>query len=433
MLIRWLWLNQRLFNKTKRNMDDDRERVNEMRDLGRRLKLNINNRFMNTKSLKLPTVVQEHLVDYKMPINLNYMWNWGFIGGVCLMIQIVTGIFLVMHYVPDVNGAFDSVEHIMREVKMGWLIRYMHANGASMFFIIIYIHMLRGIYYGSYYYPREGVWITGVMIYALMMATAFLGYTLVYGQMSLWGSTVITNMITAIPKWGALMLKWLIGGYTIGDATLKRFFSLHYLIPMIILGMVLIHLAILHIKGSNNPTGLSIVGDEWNKKEKTNFYPKYYIKDGLSLIIVLMLLIAIVSYRPNILGHVDNYIKADMMVTPEHIVPEWYFLPFYAILRSIPSKIGGILGMIGAIILLMILPIMERYRIKRETIENIRGPEWKMGYRIWFWIFVACCLILGWVGGKPVEEPYVMVGRIMTIYYYIYMICLIIRFRWWKK
>jgi len=288
--------------------------------------------------IKIPivSIINDHIVDYPTPINLNYFWGFGSLAGMCLLIQIVTGVCLAMHYSPHVDLAFNSIEHIMRDVNNGWLLRYMHANGASMFFITVYIHIGRGLYYTSYGYPRLFLWYSGVVIFILMMATAFMGYVLPWGQMSFWGATVITNLFSAIPYVGESISFWLWGGFSVDNATLNRFFSLHYLLPFLISGLALVHLALLHLEGSSNPLGVC------TKVDKVSFYPYFVLKDLFGFFLFLLVFAYFLFFEPNLMGHPDNYIRANALVTPTHIVPEWYFLPFYAILRSIPDKLGGV-------------------------------------------------------------------------------------------
>lgn len=299
--------------------------------------------------------IDSHIVDYPTPLNLNYLWSFGSAAGLCLVIQMISGILLAMHYTPHIDLAFSSVEHIMRDVNNGWLIRYLHANGASMFFIVVYCHLFRGLFYGSYMFPRQLLWVSGVVIFLLMMATGFMGYVLPWGQMSFWGATVITNLFSAIPVVGSSIVEWLWGGFSVGNATLNRFFSLHYLLPFVIAGLVIVHLSLLHTDGSSNPLGVN------TNVQTISFYPYFYVKDLFAFFILVFFLSVIIVYYPNSLGHPDNYIPANPMSTPAHIVPEWYFLPFYAILRSIPDKLGGVLAMFGAIVVLMILPFFKYF------------------------------------------------------------------------
>lgn len=356
-------------------------------------------------------IVNNHLIDYPTPINIHYAWNFGFLSAMCLIIQIVTGIFLAMHYTPHVDLAFISVEHIMRDVNFGWLLRYMHANGASMFFIVVYIHIFRGLYYGSYAAPRQFVWVIGVVILLLMIITAFIGYVLPWGQMSLWGATVITNLVSAVPLVGDSIVAWLWGGFSVDNATLNRFFSLHYLLPFVIAAASLVHLAALHQEGSGNPLGIDASGD------KIPMYPYFIVKDLLGIVIFIILFSFFVYFSPNLLGHPDNYIEANPMVTPAHIVPEWYFLPFYAILRSIPHKLGGVICMIFAIVVLALLPWIHS--------TEIRSSRFRPIYRVLYWSMAACCLILGWIGGMPVEDPYIIIGQIASIYYFFYFLIIL--------
>lgn len=322
-----------------------------------------------------------------------------------LIIQLLTGIFLAMHYVPDINLAFSSVEHIMRDVNNGWFLRYLHANGASFFFIVVYIHIFRGLYYGSYIKPRHLVWCSGVIIFLVMMGTAFMGYVLPWGQMSFWGATVITNLFSAIPLVGPSIVDWLWGGFSVSQPTLNRFFSLHFLFPFVIAGLAGLHLVLLHQAGSSNPLGVYTVS------ENIAFYPYLYIKDLYGFFLLMFGYMFIVMYYPNVLGHADNYILANSMSTPAHIVPEWYFLPFYAILRSIPNKIGGAVAMFFSIIVLMLLPFINT--------SEVRSTLFRPLYRIFFWtIFLDFCF-LGWIGQKPVQFPYEELGLMLTVYYFI--------------
>ena len=356
----------------------------------------------NKKSLF--AVINNHLIDYPTPINLNYFYGFGSLAGIMLVIQILTGIFLAMHYTPHIDLAFNSVEHIMRDVNNGWLIRYTHANGASFFFIVVYVHIFRGLYYGSYITPRENLWCSGVIIFILMMATAFMGYVLPWGQMSFWGATVITNLFSAVPVVGKDIVDWLWGGFAVDNPTLNRFFSLHFTFPFVIAGAVLIHLILLHEVGSNNPLGLTL------KTENIPFYPYFYTKDLFGLMILLLTFFIFVFYYPNTLGHPDNYIEANPMKTPLHIVPEWYFLPFYAILRSIPNKIGGVIAMFGSLLILLTIPFTNS--------SEIRSTAFRPIFKVCYWLLVVAFLLLGWVGQMPVEYPYTEIGVISMIYYF---------------
>ncbi len=349
-------------------------------------------------------------VSYPVPRNLNYWWTFGGILAFMLMAQIVTGVILVMHYTPHVDMAFNSVEAIMRDVNYGWLLRYAHSNGASMFFVAVYIHMFRGMYYGSYKEPREVLWILGVIIYLLMMATGFLGYTLPWGQMSFWGATVITNFFSAIPIFGESIVTWLWGGFGVGNPTLQRFFSLHYLLPFAILGVVVLHIWALHQVGQNNPEGV----DPKVKGDTVPFSPHATLKDMFFMCCFLVVFAWFAFYIPNYLGHPDNYIPADPGVTPAHIVPEWYYLPFYAILRSIPNKLLGVIALFGSIILLAFLPWLDT--------SKVRSAKYRPLFRQFFWIFVATCLVLGWLGAMPAEGGYVIASRVLTAWYFIHLL-----------
>jgi len=357
------------------------------------------------------SILDSHIIDYPTPINLNYMWSFGSTAGLCLVIQIITGIFLAMHYTPHVDLAFSSVEHIMRDVNNGWLIRYLHANGASMFFIVVYCHIFRGLYYGSYINPRGHLWCSGVIIFLLMMATAFMGYVLPWGQMSFWGATVITNLFSAIPYAGGAIVEWLWGGFSIDNATLNRFFSLHYLMPFVIAGLTILHLTLLHSVGSNNPLGIN------KNVDSIPFYPYFYVKDLFSFLLLVALFSFFVFYYPNALGHADNYITANPLVTPAHIVPEWYFLPFYAILRSIPDKLGGVAAMVGAILILLALPVINTSEIRSSKFRPIFG--------FLYWFIVSDFLILGWIGQKPVESPFIEIGMAGTVFYFMFFLVLL--------
>lgn len=359
----------------------------------------------------LISVVNNHLIDYPTPININYFYGFGSLAGLMLLIQILTGIFLAMHYTPHIDFAFNSVEHIMRDVNNGWLIRYTHANGASFFFIVVYIHMFRGLYYGSYINPREHLWCSGVLIFILMMATAFMGYVLPWGQMSFWGATVITNLFSAIPLIGKNIVELLWGGFSVDNPTLNRFFSLHFTLPFLIVGLVLLHLVLLHENGSNNPLGIYI------KNESISFYPYFYVKDLFGFIVLMLIFFIFIYYYPNTLGHPDNYIPANPMKTPLHIVPEWYFLPFYAILRSIPNKIGGVIAMFGSLIILLTIPFTNS--------SEIRSTIFRPLFKIFYWLLVVAFLILGWIGQMPVDYPYTEIGIMAMIYYFSFFIIII--------
>jgi ubiquinol-cytochrome c reductase cytochrome b subunit len=353
-----------------------------------------------------------HFGIYKTPKNLNYMWNMGSIAGIALVIQIITGLFLSMHYTPDVDKAFESVEKIMRNVNYGWLIRYMHAVGASMFFVAIYLHIFRALYYGSYKKPRELLWQIGLIIFLTMMATAFMGYVLPWGQMSYWGATVITNLFSAIPFIGENIVTWLWGGFSVGNPTLNRFYSLHFLLPFIIVALVVIHIWALHTHGSNNPTGVKL-----KDKDMINFHPYYTVKDFVGFGVYFLIFAYFIFYKPNLLGHPDNYTPANPLVTPAHIVPEWYFLPFYAILRAVPSKLGGVLMMFGSILILFFMPWLDK--------SPVRSSNYRPLYKWAYWAFLIDCLILGYVGGKPAEEPYLTISRVAASYYFFHFLVLV--------
>ena len=377
------------------------------------------NGFTRWLDSRLPVLrlVNDSFVDYPTPKNLNYWWTFGGILSFCLAVQIVTGIVLAMHYVPTTELAFASVEKIMRDVNYGWLIRYVHANGASMFFIAVYIHMFRGLYYGSYKAPREVLWILGVLIYLLMMATAFFGYVLPWGQMSFWGATVITNLFGAIPLVGESLRTWLWGGFAVGDPTLNRFFSLHYLFPFLIAGVVILHVWALHVAGQGNPAGIEVKDP---KKDTVPFTPYATIKDAFGLVLFMILFAYFVFFNPNGLGEPDNYIEANPLSTPAHIVPEWYLLPFYAILRAVPDKLGGVILMFGAIAILFVLPWLDT--------SKVRSARFRPLFKQFFWIFVVACLGLGYCGGQSPDKILISVGdggfdvtdlsRILTIYYF---------------
>jgi len=363
--------------------------------------------------LKQPlfSVVNDHLIDYPTPSNLTYMWSFGSLAGICLVIQIASGIFLAMHYTPNIEYAFASVEHIMRDVEGGWFLRYLHANGASMFFIVVYLHILRGLYYGSYASPRELVWIVGVVILLLMIITAFIGYVLPWGQMSFWGATVITSLASAIPVVGVDITHWLWGGFSVDNATLNRFFSLHYLLPFIIAGATIVHIAALHQYGSNNPLGT------YASVDKVSFYPYFYVKDLIGWVVFFIFFSVFIFFYPNTLGHPDNYIPANPMSTPAHIVPEWYFLPVYAILRSIPNKLGGVAAIGLVFVCLFALPFLNTSPVRSSTFRPI--------YKKLYWFLVADCVLLGWIGMKPVEDPYVIVGQLASLFFFFYFLVLV--------
>ncbi|MGE0619797.1 MAG: cytochrome c1 [Afipia sp.] len=362
------------------------------------------------RRLPIGGLIHSSFVAYPTPRNLNYWWTFGAILSMMLGVQIITGVILAMHYTPHVDFAFKSVELIVRDVNYGWLLRYLHSNGASMFFIAVYIHMFRGLYYGSYKEPREVLWILGVIIYLLMMATGFMGYVLPWGQMSFWGATVITNLFSAIPYFGESIVTLLWGGYSVGNPTLNRFFSLHYLLPFVIAGVVVLHIWALHVAGQNNPAGV----EPKTEKDTVPFTPYATIKDGFGMACFLLFFAWFIFYIPNYLGDPDNYIPANPAVTPAHIVPEWYYLPFYAILRSIPNKLAGVIAMFSAIIVLAFLPWLDS--------AKTRSSKYRPRAKQFFWIFVAICLGLGWLGAKPAEGIYVIAGRVLTFAYFAYFL-----------
>ena len=358
------------------------------------------------KRLPIGGLVYDSFVAYPTPRNLNYWWTFGGILTFMLGVQIITGIVLAMHYTPNVLLAFDSVEGIMRDVNYGWLIRYVHANGASMFFVAAYIHMFRGMYYGSYKEPREVLWILGVILLLLMIATGFMGYVLVWGQMSFWAATVITNLFSAIPGVGGAIVTWLWGGFAVGDPTLNRFFSLHYLLPFVIAGVVVLHVWALHVVGQNNPAGIEPKSD----KDTVPFTPYATAKDAFGIMVFCLVFAWFVFYIPNYLGHADNYIPANPAVTPAEIVPEWYYLPFYAILRSIPDKLLGVCALFAAIAILAFMPWLDT--------SKVRSARYRPLYRQFFWLFVITCIMLGWLGSKPPTGIYVILARLFTVYYF---------------
>jgi ubiquinol-cytochrome c reductase cytochrome b subunit len=380
--------------------------------------------------MRLPIIrfAYDTMLEFPTPKNLNYWWTFGGILAVCLGIQIVTGIVLAMHYVPHVDYAFNSVERIMRDVNYGWLVRYIHASGASMFFLAVYIHIVRGMYYGSYKAPREVLWILGCVIYVLMMATAFFGYVLPWGQMSFHGAVVITNLIGAIPVIGNSITTWLWGGFAVDDPTLNRFFSLHYLLPFVIAGVVGLHIWALHVPGNNNPTGVNVK----SKADTVPFHPYYTVKDGFAIVLYLILFAVFVFFEPQALLSPDNSIQANPLVTPQHIVPEWYLLPFYAILRAIPNKLMGVAALAGAILCLFVLPWLDT--------SKVRSMRYRPTMRIWFLIFIATGVVLGWcgaqapddavIGGGPVGfmlldsdiNSVVWLSRIAGLYYFAYFL-----------
>ncbi len=364
---------------------------------------------------RLPLLsLSAHFREYPTPKNLNYWWTFGAILTFFLVAQIATGIVLAMHYVAHADLAFDSIEHIMRDVNYGWLLRYLHSNGSSMFFLAVYVHIFRSLFYGSHKSPREIIWILGVLIYILMMATAFMGYVLPWGQMSFWAATVITNLFTAIPLIGESITTWFWGGYAVDNPTLNRFYSLHYLVPFLILGLVILHIWALHIPGNNNPTGIEITRPS---KDTIPFHPHITIKDLFALLVFLIIFLGFVFFSPDVLGHPDNYIPANPMVTPYHIVPEWYLLPFYAILRSVPDKLGGVVLLFASLLILLALPWLDRGKVRSAVFRPI--------YKQFFWLFVIDILVLGYMGAMPAEGTYLLIARIGTAYYFLHFLIIL--------
>jgi len=374
-----------------------------------------NNKVVAWIDHRLPifSYLEKEYHTFPTPRNFNYFWNFGAIATVMLVLMIVTGVVLAMNYTPNSELAFDSVERIMRDVPSGWLIRYMHMTGASFFFAAVYVHIFRGLYYGSYKAPRELLWMLGVVILLLMMATAFLGYVLPWGQMSFWGATVITNLFSAIPVVGDSIVTWLWGGFAVDNPTLNRFFALHYLLPFIIVAVVALHVVALHVHGSNNPLGIDPKGPQ----DTVPFHPYYTMKDGFGLTVFLIIYAAFVFFAPNSLGEPVNYVQANPLVTPNEIVPEWYLLPFYAILRSIPDKLGGVIAMFGSIALLFVLPWLDTSRVRSCTFRPI--------YKWFVFVLVIDVLVLGYCGAHPPEGGFVIASRLATIYYFFHFLVLL--------
>lgn len=362
-------------------------------------------------------IANNALVDLPAPINISRWWNFGSLLGLCLIIQILTGLFLAIHYTADVNIAFYRVNHICRDVNYGWLLRTLHANGASFFFICIYLHVGRGIYYGSFLFTPT--WLIGVIILFLVIGTAFIGYVLPWGQISFWGATVITNLLSAVPYLGIDLVQWVWGGFAVDNATLTRFFTFHFILPFIVLAITIIHLLFLHQTGSNNPIGLN------SNIDKIPFHPYFTFKDIVGFIIIIFLLISLVLINPNLLGDPDNFIPANPLVTPAHIQPEWYFLFAYAILRSIPNKLGGVIALILSIAILMILPFYN--------LRKFRGIQFYPINQILFWIILVTVILLTWIGARPVEEPYVLLGQILTVIYFLYYLINPLVTKWWDN
>nr|AEL97115.1 cytochrome b [Aetobatus ocellatus]BAA78472.1 cytochrome b [Aetobatus narinari] len=369
------------------------------------------------KTHPLFKIINNSLIDLPAPSNISSWWNFGSLLALCLAIQILTGLFLAMHYTPDISTAFSSVAHICRDVNYGWLIRNTHANGASMFFICIYLHIARGIYYGSYLYKET--WNIGVIILIMLMATAFVGYVLPWGQMSFWGATVITNLLSAFPYIGDTLVQWIWGGFSIDNATLTRFFTFHFLLPFVIVALTMIHLLFLHDTGSNNPTGLP------SDMDKIPFHPYFSFKDILGFFILLLLLTLLTLFTPNLLTDTENFIPANPLVTPPHIKPEWYFLFAYAILRSIPNKLGGVLALAFSILILLLIPMLHTSKQRSLTFRPIT--------QILFWMLVTNTIILTWIGGQPVEQPFITIGQIASITYFSFFLLLFPIAGWWEN
>nr|ADT62445.1 cytochrome b [Poecilia vivipara]ADX96247.1 cytochrome b [Poecilia vivipara]AUG59405.1 cytochrome b [Poecilia vivipara] len=361
------------------------------------------------KSHPLLKIANDALVDLPAPVNISAWWNFGSLLGLCLIAQILTGLFLAMHYTSDISMAFSSVAHICRDVNYGWLIRNMHANGASLFFVCIYLHIGRGLYYGSYLYKET--WNIGVILLLLVMMTAFVGYVLPWGQMSFWGATVITNLLSAVPYVGDTLVQWIWGGFSVDNATLTRFFAFHFLLPFIVAAATLVHLIFLHETGSNNPIGLNSDAD------KISFHPYFSYKDLLGFIFLLTTLVALALFSPNLLGDPENFTPANPLVTPPHIKPEWYFLFAYAILRSIPNKLGGVLALLASILVLMVIPLLHTSKQRSLTFRPLT--------QLLFWLLIADVIILTWIGGMPVEHPFIIIGQIASFLYFFLFLFLI--------
>nr|QXI50408.1 cytochrome b [Hypanus berthalutzae]QXI50434.1 cytochrome b [Hypanus berthalutzae]QXI50447.1 cytochrome b [Hypanus berthalutzae]QXI50460.1 cytochrome b [Hypanus berthalutzae]QXI50473.1 cytochrome b [Hypanus berthalutzae] len=369
------------------------------------------------KTHPLFKIINNSLIDLPTPTNISIWWNFGSLLGLCLIIQILTGLFLAMHYTADISSAFSSIAHICRDVNYGWLIRNLHANGASMFFICVYLHIARGLYYGSYL--NKETWNTGVVILLLLMVTAFVGYVLPWGQMSFWGATVITNLLSALPYIGDMLVQWIWGGFSVDNATLTRFFTFHFLFPFVIAALTMIHLLFLHEAGSNNPTGLT------SNMDKIPFHPYFTYKDLMGFFILLFLLTLLALLMPNLLSDAENFTPANPLVTPPHIKPEWYFLFAYAILRSIPNKLGGVLALVFSILILLLVPILHTSKQRSLTFRPIT--------QLLFWLLVTNTIILTWIGGQPVEQPFIIIGQIASITYFSFFLILFPIAGWWEN
>ena len=363
------------------------------------------------KSHSLLKLFNSYLIDNSQPSNISYLWNFGSLLGLCLGIQIITGVTLAMHYSPNVLEAFNSVEHIMRDVNNGWLVRYLHSNTASAFFFLVYLHIGRGFYYGSYRSPRTLTWALGTVILILMIGTGFLGYVLPYGQMSLWGATVITNLLSAIPYVGQDFVQLVWGGFSVSNATLNRFFSLHYLLPFILAALAMLHMITLHQHGSSNPNGVT------GNVDRVPMHPYFIFKDLVTILLFFLSLSIIIFYYPNLMGHSDNYIPANPMSTPASIVPEWYLLPYYAILRSIPNKLLGVIAMFASLLILLVMPIVD--------VSRIRGNQFRPLMKFFFWVFVVNFFILFWIGAQHPGYPYTVVGQVSTTLYFLFFLFIV--------
>nr|WCL18782.1 cytochrome b [Phthiridium sp. A GC-2023a] len=371
----------------------------------------------NFKKKSIFLSINKSIFDLPTPTNISILWNFGSLLGLCLLIQIITGFFLSMHYTPNINLAFNSIIHINQNVNFGWIIRYIHMNCASMFFICIYLHICRGIYYKSFFFSKT--WLSGTLILLILMMTAFMGYVLPWGQMSFWGATVITNLLSAIPYFGNLIVQWIWGGFSLNNATLTRFFSFHFIMPFIILAMTMIHLMFLHETGSNNPMGLN------SNLDKIPFHPYFSLKDLIGFIYMIMIILIMIMYNPYLFNDPDNAIPANPLSTPPHIQPEWYFLFAYAILRSIPNKLGGVIALFLSILILLTLPITHKKKIQSNSFSPLN--------KMLFWFFISILILLTWIGSKPIEFPYVHISQILTILYFLFFLINPIINNWWNK